>query len=453
MANSPTEHPLARPSPSSPIEVITSPFVRFAKMGAAGGIVLLVSTIAALVWSNSPWHDSYHQFFETDVTIGFGKLTLSENRHEWINDGLMSLFFFLVGLEIKREFLVGELSSLKRAAFPFMAAVGGVIVPAVLFLTIARDPSIQRGWATSIATDVAFTLGLITFFGSRVPTALKVFVTALAIVDDIIAVLVIAIFYTAEIHYVSLAMGLAGVLVSALANWMGIRRPVIYAAIGVFVWWAVLNSGVHATIAGILLAFTIPAKTTMEKSHFVKQGRWLLDQLEAAQPNSHDEHSILHTLEQNVELVESPLYRIEHGLHPWISFLVMPLFALANAGVNFSDTGTGAITHPLSLAIFFGLFVGKPVGIWLSSFLAAKTGIATPPANLSWTQCFGAASLCGIGFTMSLFVAELAFDDVSLLSISKVAILGASLAAGIGGSVLLVLSTGSATAQETQDAA
>lgn len=448
--NPPTGHEVVHSAPSTPIQVITSPFVRFARMGAAGGIVLLASTIAALIWSNSPWQHSYHALLETKLTIGFGSFVVSENRHHWINDGLMSLFFFLVGLEIKREFLIGELSSLRRAAFPFIAALGGLIVPAIIYISLAGGPHFSRGWAIPISTDIAFTLGLLTFLGSRVPASLRVFVTALAIVDDIFAVAIIAIFYTSEIEYVSLAIGLGGVVLSLIANFLGIRKPVVYALIGVVVWWAVLNSGVHATIAGILLAFTIPANTFLKKSEFLEQSRWLLGRLEAAPDHSFEEHSILHTLERKAEQADSPLHRIEHGLQPWISFLVMPLFALANAGVDVTHNLIGALKHPVSFGILFGLFAGKPIGIWLSSFLAAKTGLVTPPANVSWNQMFGAAWLCGIGFTMSLFVAGLAFDDDALLSVSKIAILGASVAAAVGGCVVLVRS-GSKTAAAPEE--
>ena len=437
----PTEHDTSGSQSSSPIQFITSPFVRFARMEAAGGIILLASTIAALIWSNSPWEHSYHDLLETKVTVGFGSFVVTENRHHWINDGLMSLFFFLVGLEIKREFLIGELSSLRRAAFPFIAALGGVVVPAIIYISIAHDAQLSRGWAIPISTDIAFTLGLLTILGSRIPIALRVFVTALAIVDDIFAVAVIAIFYTSEIQYVSLAIGIAGVVLSLIANIVGIRKPAVYAVIGIVVWWAVLNSGVHATIAGILLAFTIPARTFLQKSEFLEQSRWLLGRLETAAPHSFEEHSILHTLEQKAELADSPLHRIEHGLQPWISFLVMPLFALANAGVDVTHNLTGALKHPVSFGILFGLFAGKPIGIWVFSYLADKTGIATPPTGVTWVQKFGAAWLCGIGFTMSLFVAGLAFDDDALLSVSKIAILGASLVSGIGGYIVLVRSS------------
>ena len=433
----PTEHDISVSSPTSPIEVIISPFVRFAHTEAAGGIVLLASTILALIWSNSPWQHSYHDLFETPLTIGFGKFVMTADRHHWINDGLMALFFFLVGLEIKREFLIGELSSLRRAAFPFIAALGGVIVPAVIYISIARDAQLHRGWAIPISTDIAFTLGLLTFLGSRIPTALRVFVTALAIVDDIFAVGVIAVFYTEQINFWSLGLGIAGILVSLGANLLGIRKPAVYAAIGVFAWWAVLNSGVHATIAGILLAFTIPARTFLEKSQFLEQGRWLLHRLESVPRHSFEEHSIIHTLERNAELADSPLHRIEYGLQPWISFLVMPLFALANAGVDVTHNLGGVLKHPLSFAIVLGLFAGKPAGIWLFSFIAAKTGIAMPLADVTGRQVFGAAWLCGIGFTMSLFVAGLAFDDHSLLTIAKIAILAASVLSGVCGSIAL----------------
>jgi Na+:H+ antiporter, NhaA family len=425
---------------NTPIDVITSPFVRFAHMEAAGGIVLLASTVLALVWSNSPWQHSYQQFFETHISIGFGKFVLTENRHEWINDGLMSIFFFLVGLEIKREILVGELSSVRKAAFPIMAALGGMVVPAIIYVALVHNQAFRSGWAIPLSTDIAFTLGLLTFFGSRIPVTLRVFVTALAIVDDIFAVAVIAIFYSSEIHYVTLAIGVACVLVSMVMNLLGVRKPVVYAAIGIVVWWAVLKSGVHATVAGILLAFTIPARTFLEKSEFLKQGRWLLDRLEAAPPNSFEEHSVIHTLELNVQLVESPLHRIEHELQPWISFLVMPLFALANAGVDVTHNLIGAMKHPVSFGVLFGLFVGKPVGILLFSFIAAKTGLGAVPEGVSWRQIFGAAWLCGIGFTMSLFIAGLAFDDEGLLSVSKIAVLAASLVSGICGCLVLAWS-------------
>ncbi len=423
--------------PGTVIEAIASPFIQFARMEAAGGIVLLAGTIVALVWANSPWEHSYHSILEAQVSIGFGNLVVTENRHGWINDGLMALFFFLVGLEIKREVLIGELSSLRRAAFPFVAALGGMAVPALLFLAFARDANIRSGWAIPISTDIAFALGLLAFLGNRVPIALKVFVTALAIVDDIFAVIIIALFYTQQINYTSMAIGVIGLCVSALANALGVRKPAVYALIGVVVWFGVLTSGVHATIAGILLAFTIPARTNLDKPTFLKRSRFLLDKWEKAAPRSFEEQSIVQTLEQQLAQVETPLHRIERGLQPWISFLVIPLFAFANAGVNFGHNLAAGVSHPLAWGVVAGLFLGKPLGITLFAWLAVKTRIAVRPA-IAWRQIFGAAWLCGIGFTMSLFVATLAFEGGAELEVSKVAILAASVAAGICGSLVLV---------------
>src|SRR5215472_651012 len=254
-----------------PIEVLMSPFVRFARLEAASGILLLASTIAALVWANSPWAASYHIIWNTEASIGFGRFALTETRQEWINDGLMAIFFFLVGLEIKREVLIGELSSLRQAAFPLMAAIGGAIVPAFLYLLVARGGEAQKGWAIPMATDIAFVLGVLALLAKRVPISLKIFVTALAIADDLIAVLVIALFYTERIHVLSIVLGLTGIALCFGANLLGIRKPVIYGLIGVFVWYAVLKSGVHATVAGVLLAFTIPARTYVDRDAFLER--------------------------------------------------------------------------------------------------------------------------------------------------------------------------------------
>jgi NhaA family Na+:H+ antiporter len=420
-----------------PIEVLTSPFVRFAKMEAASGILLLAATVAALLWANSPWEHSYHSLWDAQLPLGFGRFVLSESFHEWINDGLMAIFFFLVGLEIKREVLIGELSSLRRAAFPFIAALGGVIVPALFYLSVNLGGAGQKGWGIPMATDIAFALGVLTVLGSRVPVSLKIFVTALAIVDDIIAVLVIALVYTDQIHIFSLIAGLVGVALCFGANVLGVRIPALYTVIGIFVWVAVLKSGVHATVAGVLLAFTIPARTYVDRDLFLKRGRWLLDKFEGAKPQSFDAHTAVHSLESQCKLIESPLHRIEHSVHPWVSFLVMPIFAFANAGVRILGNVQAAVRHPISLGIVLGLFLGKPLGICFFAYMSAKLRIAQP-AELSWGRIFGASWLCGIGFTMSLFVATLAFGDGPLLEMSKMGILAASLAAGTGGSIFLL---------------
>jgi Na+:H+ antiporter, NhaA family len=421
-----------------PIEVLTSPFVRFAKMEAASGILLLAGTIAALVWANSPWQQSYHSIWSVQVAVGFGRFVLSESRHEWINDGLMAIFFFLVGLEIKREVLIGELSSLRKAAFPLLAAVGGAIVPALLYVSVTHGGDGQRGWGIPMATDIAFALGVLALLGNRVPASLKIFVAALAIADDIIAVLVIALFYTDQIHILSLAIGLAGVALSFGANLLGVRKPAVYALIGICVWCAVLKSGVHATVAGVLLAFTIPARTYTDRDFFLMHSRRLLDRFEASARNSSEAHTAIHRLELQCELVESPLHRIEHCLQPWVSFLVMPIFAFANAGVRLLGNGFAAATHPVSLGVALGLLIGKPLGISFFAWISAKTGLGTLPAELSWGSIFGAGCLSGIGFTMSLFIAGLAFGDGPLMDMAKIGTLVASVASGIAGSVLLL---------------
>jgi len=421
-----------------PIDVITSPFMRFARMEAAGGILLLVATAAALVWANSQWEHSYHEIWFTQATITLGPVSLSESRHEWVNDGLMSIFFFLVGLEIKRELLIGELSSFRQAAFPFMAAIGGSVVPSVIYFALNKGGAGANGWGIPMATDIAFALGLLALLGSRVPVALKVFVAALAIVDDIFGVLVIALFYTQHISYWALTLAFVGVAVSFTANWMGIRSPAVYAVIGVCVWIAVLNSGVHATIAGILLAFTIPARNSIDKAEFLHQSRSLLDQFETHDLNSAQAHHAIHLLEQKCEMIESPLHRIEHALQPWVAFLIMPIFAFANAGVPILGKIGAAVTHPVTLGVLLGLLIGKPLGITLFARLAALTGLGSRPASVTWSEIFGASWLCGIGFTMSLFIASLALGDGDLLDMSKIGTLAASISAGCIGSALLL---------------
>jgi len=430
--------PQASRTTSLAIEALISPFVRFAKIESASGFVLMASTVAALVWANSSWEHSYHALWNRQIPMGFGWLVLSETLQQWINDGLMAIFFFVVGLEIKREVLIGELSSIRHAAFPFIAAIGGTLVPALIYLLITRGSEGQKGWGIPMATDIAFALGVLSLLGNRVPVALKIFVTALAIVDDILAVLVIAVFYTDKIQVVSLAVGLAGVLLAFGINLLGVRKPAIYAVIGVGVWVAMLKSGVHATVAGVLLAFTIPARTYVDRDLFIAKGRWLLQAFEDALPNSFQAHTAIHSLEAQCELIESPLHRIEHYLQPWVSFLIMPLFALANAGVRIFGNLLPAVTDKVCLGVAMGLFVGKPLGISLFAWISAKLQLATPPSELSWGEILGASWLCGIGFTMSLFVADLAFGSGHMLDMSKIGTIFASIAAGMCGGAFLL---------------
>jgi Na+:H+ antiporter, NhaA family len=433
----------------APIEILMSPFARFARLEAAGGILLLLATIMAMAWANSPWEKIYHDIWNTKLTISFGRYELAWSRHHWVNDGLMSIFFFLVGLEIKREVLIGELASVRQAAFPFMAALGGSVIPALLYLALNHSNEFSHGWGIPMATDIAFALGVLTLLGSRIPASLKVFVAALAIVDDIFGVLVIAIFYTSEISYVSLAMALVGVGGSFVANWAGVRQPRVYAVIGIIVWFAVLQSGVHATIAGVLLAFSIPVNRRVDKENFVVRCRRLIDRFEKSTPNSSEAHSVIHALADQCEKVDTPLHRIEHGLQPWISFFIMPVFAFANAGVHILGKIETSVQHPVTLGVFLGLLLGKPLGIMASSWLAEKMGFASRPGAVTWKQIFGASWLCGIGFTMSLFIAGLAIASEDVVDMAKIGIIAASIAAGLAGSFVLI-GSGKVTPKEDE---
>ena len=407
------------PTPSrSSARLLADAFLDFARIEAASGILLLAATVAALLWANSSWAHSYHALWDGQMPLGIGSLSLSLSRHDWVNDGLMAIFFFVVGLEIKREVLIGELASARRAAFPFLAALGGSIVPALIYLKLNGRGAGVEGWGVPIATDIAFALGVLAVLGSRVPPALKVFVAALAIVDDIFAVLVIALFYTHHISLVALSAAFAGIAVSVLANRLGVHNLLVYAVIGAFVWFAVFHSGVHATVAGVLMAFTIPAKTRPRRE---KVGQHDRKYLEGSQTSGRN----------------PPLYRMEHILQPWVGFLIMPLFALSNAGVPVLGRLAGAFVDPVAIGIFWGLLLGKPLGIMSFAALSSVARVASRPASVSWAQIFAASWLCGIGFTMSLFIAALAFKTGDLLDTAKIAILGASVAAGIVGSLLL----------------
>ena len=425
-----------------PIEKILSPFMRFASLEAAGGLVLAVSTVAALVWANSPWAAGYDHFWHRDLSIGLGRAMVNETLLHFINDGLMALFFFFVGLEIKHELLAGELSTLKRAIFPMAAAAGGVIFPALIFTAAAHGTPAASSWGIPIATDIAFVLGAMALLGNRVPLTLKVFVTALAIVDDILAVSVIAVFYTSEFSLRSLVAGLAGIGVSYVANKLGVRAWPVYALIGIFVWLAMLRSGVHATVAGILLALTIPATTLVEPVEFLKQSRATLERLLAvarseAELTENEANNLIYSIERRCVLVQSPLYRIAHALQPWVTFFIMPVFALANAGVHLPGEGGGKLLQPMAIGILLGLFIGKPLGVFLFAWLSVKAKLAVAPEGVAWKKIFGASWLCGIGFTMSLFIATLSVGEGEMLEIAKIATLIASVAAGIAGSVVL----------------
>ena len=428
------------------LAAVVSPVQEFMHQSAAGGVVLMLATLVALVMANSPLRQSYDNFLHLYLGFTAGSFTLKLSLLHWINDGLMALFFLLVGLEIKREVIVGELSDARAALLPIVAAFGGALMPALIFLAFNVGGAGVRGWAIPMATDIAFTLGVVALLGRRVPLSLKIFLTAVAIADDLIAVLVIAFFYTSQVNFsaLGLAFGVLGVLTAC--NFLGVRRLGIYLGLGLVVWVAFLQSGVHATIAGVLVAWTIPARIRINPALFVAQASALLEHFnrncrpaDQKGPMLTDEHqqSTLAELEELCEGVQSPLQRLEQALHVPVSFVIVPIFALANAGVALSLNGLSGDGGRVAWGIGVGLLLGKPAGILCASLLAIKSGAAALPAGTTWRHMTGAAVLCGIGFTMSLFVASLGFGESALLGSAKTGILAASLVAGGVGYTLL----------------
>ncbi len=355
----------------------------------------------------------------------------------------MAVFFLVVGLEIKREVLVGELSSVRGAALPVAAALGGAVVPAAIYLALNAGTEGASGWGIPMATDIAFALGVLALLGERAPTALKVFLTALAIVDDIVAVLVIALFYTSEISWGALGVGAAFLAALVAANLIGVGRTLVYAVLGVGLWLAFLLSGIHATIAGVLLAITVPASSFINPGAFLERGRYILDRFEKAGEKganvltNEERQAALHALNHATYKLEPPLHELEHTLHPWVVFAIMPVFALANAGVPLGGGFAETLTNLVALGIFFGLVIGKQLGVTLFAWLAVKSGFSELPQGLGWRHIYGAGWLAGIGFTMSLFITDLAFSGGSLVGAAKLGILAASLVAGVVGWAIL----------------
>jgi NhaA family Na+:H+ antiporter len=426
------------------LHLLFRPFEGFFKHQVAGGLVLLAVTALALLLANSPWSESYFALWERRLIIGMAPLALSKSLAHWINDGLMAVFFFVVGLEIKREFLAGELAGARKAALPIAAALGGMLVPALLFMLIGPQGIEARGWAIPMATDIAFALGVIALLGDRIPRSLAIFLTALAIVDDLGAVLVIALFYTGDLNFPALAIGSIFLVALAAGNRLGVKSPTFYALVGLLLWIALLKSGIHATVAGVLIGMTIPARPRHNHAHFLGEADRLLTDYRAhgtiPGPFLHEEKlSTLMAMEHACHDAMSPLQRMEHAMHNWVIFGVMPLFALANAGITLDLTElTTAVSHPVTLGIALGLLVGKPLGITLFAWLAVRMGLAELPVGTRWAQILGLGLLGGIGFTMSLFITNLAYETApNLIAAAKVGIFAASLLAGILGYLLL----------------
>ena len=423
---------------------IYSPFEHFLHSQTTSGLVLIAATLFALILANSPLVEVYNHAIHTKIDFSVGSWHLSHSLHHWINDGLMAIFFFMVGLEIKREILVGELSIFKNALLPIIAAIGGMIFPALIYTFFNHDGASANGWGIPMATDIAFAISALVLLGNRVSPALITFLVALAIVDDLGAVLVIAIFYTKQIIFLPLLLAFISFILLLIINRLGVHMILPYFIIGMFMWFFMLESGVHATIAGVLAALTIPSRPKFEPLKFTRKIRDLLDEYDsypvATDYTTHDKQkAILNTIKRRIHEVGSPAQRLEQALHLPVGLVVIPVFALANAGIGIDFSSiSSAIFSDVSLGIISGLVLGKVIGIFGISFLAIKMGITKLPENTTMYQIFGVSFLGGIGFTMSIFVADLAFiDSNTLIFEAKVGVLFASILSGTIGYLLL----------------
>ncbi len=435
---------------------ILTPFEEFIHRQTTSGLLLMGTAIIALVLANGPLASAYEHIVHTLISLNIGSWTLEMSLHHWINDGLMALFFFVVGLELKREMLVGELAKLRNASLPIAAAIGGMVVPALIYFTINPEGDAALGWGIPMATDIAFAIGALALLASRVPKALITFLVALAIVDDLGAVLVIALFYTDTIALGPLAAagGLFALLL--LFNLSGIRKTTPYFIVAVLLWYALMQSGVHATLAGILGALSVPAVPKYDPERFSEHVRELMQRFDAShQPGksimTNDAlRAAVQTLENGVHSVEAPLQRLEHVWHMPVAYLVIPIFALVNAGIPLELSSLGeTLAHPVMLGVSLGLVLGKFIGITGFSWLMLKLGLAELPKDTRFTQIAGVSLLAGIGFTMSIFVAQLGFEGrEDLLLLAKTGILAASLLAGVAGFIWLYLVSKPVEAEE-----
>ncbi len=428
---------------------IAKPFQFFFRIEASSSIVLIAVTAASMLWANSPYRANYHHLWEVPLSIGLGSFQISMPLKEWINEGLMTLFFFLAGLEIKREILVGELSTLRKAILPVFAAAGGMLFPALIYLLFNHDTNYLRGWAIPMATDIAFSLGILYILGKRVPWGLRIFLTAFAIADDIGAVVIktaISMIYAEKINMTFLAVSASLVVFIALAGFYWIRSSLFYLLLGILLWYFMLGSGIHSTLSGIIIAMFVPAKGRYTLDGYITIVKDYLKRFSC--PTEGCGNSILVNPEhlntvQAIELachhVETPLQRFEHSLQSWIAFVVVPLFVMANTGVTFKGMNLTQTLHsPIVTGIIAALVIGKPTGIILFSFIAVKLGFASLTSNTKWRHIIGAGILGGIGFTMSFFIATMSFNEGNILTLVKVGILASSVLSGLAGFLFLL---------------
>lgn len=423
---------------NAPIDTLIRPFKRFMHIEASSGIVLIFITIISLILANTGYKEFYHHLLETKFIIGFGDFILDKEISHWINDGLMAIFFFLVGLEIKREMLTGELSSFKKSAFPIFAAIGGMVFPALIYAALNWGHEYEmKGWGIPMATDIAFSLGILSLLGNRVPISLKIFLTAFAIVDDLGAVIVIAVFYTANLSLAALGIGAIILAIMFLCNFLHVRHPAVYLIFGIILWLALLKSGVHATIAGVLAAMTIPTKAKIDVKSFVEKSKKIITKVEDKRTSQEDITDNISDLEDYSEKVLPLSNRFEHDLHLWVAFLIMPIFAFANAGVTLEQNIMTALSNKVTLGIILGLFIGKQIGITFFCWLSVKMKFSELPEGTNWKMIYGTALLGGVGFTMSLFISSLAFTNPEIIADSKIGILTASLISAFAGYFIL----------------
>lgn len=430
---------------NTPISKITTPIRKFMMNQKSGGIVLGISAIVALIIANSPIREYYFEFLEKKISIDVnGKSFIDLSIHHWINDGLMAIFFFVVGLELKREIVAGELSKPKNAILPIIAAVGGMAVPALIYLFLNPSGEVHNGWGIPMATDIAFALGVLYLLGDKVPLSLKIFLTAVAIVDDLGAVLVIALFYTSDISLLTLGIGIVFIFLMYLGNKAGIRNTVFFALLGIGgAWTLFLLSGVHATIAAVLAAFMIPSNVKINEEIFSARIKKHLTHFQNAAPNNlptitNEQLLILERLSMDTKKAITPLQRLEHTMHPLVAFFVIPLFALANAGVTFLDIDLNTLfENNVALGVALGLLLGKIIGIVGFTWISTKLKIASLPTGMNIKNLFGLALLASIGFTMSLFITQLAFDSELYRTQAKIGIFVASIIGGVSGYFLL----------------
>jgi NhaA family Na+:H+ antiporter len=437
---------------------LLSPVERFLSIEASSGILLLAAALVALIWANSPWRAAYEHLLHIPLGFRIGGFNLERDLHFWVNDGLMVVFFFVVGLEIKRELHAGELSEARRAALPALAALGGMLFPAAIYLLLNAGGPAVSGWGVPMATDIAFAVGILALLGRRVPPALRILLLALAVIDDLGAIVVIALFYSSGISVVGLAIAAAGIAIILLMQKLGVRSPWAYVIPGLLTWAGTLASGIHPTIAGVIVGLLTPARAWFGPDHFVDHASATIEKVRADSSARGGErlHAMLSDLNVARQEALSPVERIQHALHGWVAFAIMPIFALANAGVSLGDARLDGDGTTVLFGVALGLVLGKPIGVVCFSWLSVRVGLAALPSGVRWTGVLVVGLVAGIGFTMALFIATLAFPPGALIEVAKLGILLASLVAGVIGLAagrLLLPATASGDAARTLEEA